>query len=109
MSSTFDYVQYVCDQLRGAGEITYKKMFGEYGVYCNGKIIGVVCDNQLFVKKTDAGALVYPDCEEAAPYPGATPHFLCGNLEDCGLMTVFISETCRALPEPKPKKKKQLS
>ena len=43
MSSTLDYVDYVCDQMRGAGEISYKKMFGEYGVYCNEKFIGVIC------------------------------------------------------------------
>lgn len=71
MSSTLDYVDYVCDQMRGAGEISYKKMFGEYGVYCNEKFIGVICDNQLYIKKTEAGALLYPGCEEAPPYEGA--------------------------------------
>ncbi len=106
MASSLDFVEYVREQLSGAGEITYKKMFGEYGVYCNGKIVGVVCDDQLFIKKTKAGAEVYPDCPEAAPYDGAKPHFLVDRVDDRALMTRFISATYDELPAPKPKKKK---
>ncbi len=106
MASNLEYVEYVCDQISGAGAITYKKMFGEYGVYCDGKVIGVICDNQFFVKKTASGALLIPNCEEAAPYTGAKPHMLIGDLDDRNLMTEFIAATCRELPMPKPKKKK---
>ncbi len=106
MASNLEYVEYVCDQISGAGAITYKKMFGEYGIYCDGKIIGVICDNQFFVKKTASGALLIPNCEEAAPYTGAKPHMLIGDLDDRNLMTEFIAATCRELPMPKPKKKK---
>ena len=55
MASDLDYVQYVCDQMREAGEITYKKMFGEYTIYCNSKVLGLICDNQVFIKPTTAG------------------------------------------------------
>ncbi len=106
MASSLDFVSYVCEQIRGAGESTYKKMFGEYGIYCNGKFIGVVCDDQFFVKKTGAGAAIYPDCGEASPYAGAKAHFVIDRIDDRELMTRFISATCQALPEPKPKKKK---
>ena len=68
MASNLEFVEYVCDQISGAGSITYKKMFGEYGVYCDGKVIGVICENQFFVKKTEAGAALCSDYEEAAPY-----------------------------------------
>ncbi len=106
MASNLEYVAYVCDQISGAGAITYKKMFGEYGIYCDGKIIGLICDNQFFVKKTASGALLIPNCEEAAPYTGAKPHMLIGDLDDRDLMTELIAATCRELPMPKPKKKK---
>ncbi len=106
MASDLNFVEYVCEQISGAGEITYKKMFGEYGVYCNGKIIGVICDNQFFVKKTTAGADICPGCEEAAPYTGAKAHFLIDDVENRDLMASFISATYSELPEPKPKKKK---
>lgn len=107
MASSLDFVEYVCGQIGGAGKITYKKMFGEYGVYCDGKIIGVICDNQFFVKKTEEGAAVCPDCEEAAPYTGAKAHFLIESVDDRDLMARFISATYDELPQPKPKKKKQ--
>ena len=106
MSSTLDYVDYVCDQMRGAGEISYKKMFGEYGVYCNDKFIGVICDNQLYIKNTEAGALLYPGCEEAPPYEGAKPHFLIDKVDDYDLMSRFIAATYQELPMPRQKKKK---
>lgn len=106
MASNLDFVEYVCEQMRDAGEITYRKMFGEYGVYCDGKIIGVICDGQLFVKKTKAGAEICPDCEEAAPYTGAKPHFLITCVDDREKLTKFISATCAELPAPKPRKKK---
>jgi len=108
MASSLDFVEYVCEQISGAGEITYRKMFGEYGVYCNGKIIGVICDNQFFVKKTEAGARIHPDCREANPYTGAKAHFVIDNVDDRNLMASFISATCDELPAPKPKKKKHI-
>lgn len=107
MASSIDFVEYVREQLSGAGEITCKKMFGDYGVYCNGKIVGVVCDDQLFIKKTKAGADAYPNCPEAAPYDGAKPHFLVDCIDDRALMTDFIAATYAELPALKPKKKKQ--
>lgn len=105
MASSLEFVQYVCEQISGAGEITYKKIFGEYGVYCNAKIIGLICDNQLFVKKTAAGASILPECEEASPYDGAKPHFLIESIEDRELISDFILATYEELPAPKPKKK----
>ncbi len=106
MASSLDFVEYVCDQIGNAGEIIYKKMFGEYGIYCNGKFIGVICDNQFFVKKTKAGAVICPDCEEGSPYEGAKAHFVIDSLEDRDLMARFITATYEELPAPKPKKKK---
>ncbi len=106
MASSLEYVEYVCGQISGAGSIVYKKMFGEYGIYCNGKMVGVICDNQFFVKKTVSGAALIPDCKEAAPYAGAKPHLLVECIDDQALMEAFISATYNALPMPGAKKKK---
>lgn len=51
MSTTMDYVEFVCGQIRDAWDVRYKKMFGEYMVYINDKPILLVCDNTVFVKK----------------------------------------------------------
>lgn len=37
MATTNEYIEYVCEQIKGVGEIRYKKMFGEFMVYVNDK------------------------------------------------------------------------
>lgn len=48
MASHPDFVNYVTEQLREAGVIRSRKMFGEYGLYCNDVFFGVICDDQFF-------------------------------------------------------------
>ena len=45
MASSTDFVQFITDQCAGAGDITTRKMFGDYGIYCDGKIFGLICDD----------------------------------------------------------------
>jgi len=68
MASKIEFVEFVVDQMKEAGTITYRKMFGEYGIYCDGKIFGVVCKDQLFLKITKKGKELFPKLEEAPPY-----------------------------------------
>ena len=107
MASKIEFVEYVADQLQHAGTITYRKMFGEYGFYCNGKFFAVVCGDQLFIKITEAGQKLCPNLPEAPPYKGAKNHFLLEDIEDQELLTKLATVTCRELPESKPKKKKE--
>ncbi len=104
MASRPEFVQYVADQCAAAGEITCRKMFGNYGIYLNGKIFGLICNDQLFIKVTQPGKELAPDCPLAPPYEGAKPHFLIEDLEDREFLTAFITATYDALPTPKPKK-----
>ncbi|MEG1196495.1 MAG: TfoX/Sxy family protein [Clostridia bacterium] len=106
MASTEEYVQYVCEQMSGAGTITYKKMFGEYTIYCDKKVLGLICDNQVFIKPTAAADAMMPTAARMPPYEGAKPHIVLDDLDDTAFLTAFIFATCRELPLPKPKKKK---
>ena len=106
MASKEEFVTYVTEQMKDGGEITCRKMFGEYGVYCDGKIFALICDDQLFLKITKEGRKICPDLQEALPYEGAKPYFLVEELDDRELMTRLVQETVKALPEPKKKKKK---
>ncbi|MHB8127310.1 MAG: TfoX/Sxy family protein [Desulfitobacteriaceae bacterium] len=96
----------MCDQISGTGGIIYKKMFGDYGIYCDGKIIGLICENQFFVKKTIVGAELLSSAEEAPPYANAKPHFVIECLENREFLADFIRKTCDELPATKPRKKK---
>lgn len=104
MASSLEFVQYVCDQLSGAGAVTSRKMFGDYALYYRGKVIGLVCDDSFFLKKTEAGRSLLPDCREAPPYAGAKPSFLVEELDDREAMARLVQATWEALPEPKKKK-----
>lgn len=107
MASNQEYVDYVVDQIENAGVITAKKMFGEYGVFSDGKIFALICDNKLFVKPTEGGREFIGKVVEAPPYPGAKPSFLIEDkVEDRDWISQLVSITVAELPEPKPKKKK---
>lgn len=79
-------------------------MFGEYAIYYHGKVVALICDNQLFVKITESGKKFVGSIKLAPPYPGAKPHFLIDEqLEDRNWLTQLIALTARELPEPKAK------
>ncbi len=81
-------------------------MFGEYAVYCEGKVVALICDNQLFIKPTEAGKSFIGDVVEAPPYPGAKPSFLIGeHIEDKEWISHLVRLTEKELPAPKPKKR----
>ena len=107
MASDLGFVQHICDQLHDVGEVSFKKMFGEYALYVGSKPVAFVCDNQLFLKPTDAGRAVLPNVVEGSPYPGAKPYFLLNeHLDDHELLSTLFQVTESALPTPKPKKPK---
>ena len=104
MASNPSIVQYIADQMARAGEITYKKMFGEYGLYCNGKFFAMVCDDRLLFKPTEGGRTLLGNPELHLPYPGAKPCFYIGNVDDHELLVALTKITCKELPVPKCKK-----
>jgi DNA transformation protein and related proteins len=107
MTSDLSFVEYVCDCLNSAGQVSFKKMFGEYAIYCDGKVVALVCDNQLFVKPTAAGRSTIANVMESPPYPGAKPYFLIGEqLDDSEWLSNLIRLTANELPAPKQKKPK---
>lgn len=110
MASDIGFVKYVVDQIESEYPVEFKKMFGEFVIYNNKKIVALVCDNIVFVKRTEAGRNFIGSVVEAAPYPGAKPSYLIeeGNLNDRVWMSKLIQLTENELPKPKPKKKTKL-
>jgi TfoX/Sxy family transcriptional regulator of competence genes len=108
VASDLAFVEFVADQLDRACDVSYRKMFGEYALYSNGKVVALICDNQLFVKPTAAGRSFIDEVVEAPPYPGAKPAFLVQDrVEDRAWLTELIVRTEQTLPKPKPKRKKE--
>jgi len=103
MSSSKDFVQYIADQCSGAGQITVRKMFGDYGIYCDGKIFGLICDDCFFVKMTKAGHAMLRTVELRQPYEGAKNYFFIPDVDDCDYLSALVRTTCSELPAPKKK------
>jgi TfoX/Sxy family transcriptional regulator of competence genes len=107
MATDKSFVDFVCEQLREAPEITTRKMFGEYALYSRGKVIALICDNQLFFKKTVSGEALLPRIIEGVPFPGAKSFFLVDDvLDDTDLLIRLVEATFKELPMPKVKKAK---
>ncbi len=106
MATKQSTVDFLVDQMRDAGQIRSRKMFGEYAIYCNGKVVALVCDDCLFVKPTVSGRNFIRNVTEAPPYPNAKLHFLIeeDRWEDLEWLSELIKKTCAELPEPKRKK-----
>lgn len=108
MATTQNFADFVSEQITDAGTILVKKMFGEYGIYSDGKIFGLICDNKLFIKPTSAGKAFMDAVVEAPPYPGAKMYYLIEEkLEDREWLSELVRITVAELPEPKPKAKKR--
>ncbi len=88
------------DQIAGAGAVSAKKMFGEYGIYCDEKLVALVCDDRFFVKISAAGKELLGEPEQASPYPGAKPWFLVsGDLwDEHALLSDLVKKTADQLP-----------
>jgi TfoX/Sxy family transcriptional regulator of competence genes len=106
MATTREYVEFVLDQIRGAGDVRYRKMFGEYMVYVNDKPVLLVCDNQVFVKPVQAVKEALKGAEMLPPYQGAKEHYLL-NIDDREKSLEVARILERVTPVPTPKKPKK--
>lgn len=106
MASDISFVKFVADQIELDCQVTYRRMFGEFGLYSRGKLFAVICDNRLFVKPTNEGRAFIGKVVEGVPYPGAKPRFLIEDrIEDGEWLSQLVRVTTAALPEPKKPKK----
>ncbi|WP_048440471.1 TfoX/Sxy family protein [Caenimonas sp. SL110] len=106
MASDLRTVLFIADQSGLGSRLIYKRMFGEYALYLDTKVVAFVCDNRLFLKPTDAGRALLGSPNEAPAYPGSKNYFLLEEeLESPSLLRAAFEVTEAALPLPKPKPK----
>jgi DNA transformation protein len=109
VASRQDTVDLITELMASAGDIRSHKMFGEYAVYLDDKVIAFVCDDQLFLKPTEEGRGVIGTPDEAPAYPGSKLYFRIpeDTWEDPDLLANLARVTADALPAPKPKRPKK--
>ena len=98
--SNSDLVQYIVEQASNAGEVSAKKMFGDYCLYCNGKPVGLICDNYLYLKplKQLEPLLHDDDRQMQPPYEGAKPHYVITDVDDRGYVSSLVKTVAELLP-----------
>ncbi|MEO6301110.1 MAG: TfoX/Sxy family protein [Paracoccaceae bacterium] len=108
MATSSATIAHILDTLAALPGLSARKMFGEYGLYLDAKIVGLVCDDTLFLKPTASAVPLLPDVEMAPPYPGAKPYMVCNELLDEPDLAIRVIRAVAAdVPEPKPKKPKR--
>ncbi len=106
MATSLDFINYVCEQISGIGNITYKKMFGEYMIYLNDKPVVIVCDNIAFVKKLDCIKDYMQNAHAGYPYDGAKEHYIL-DIDDAEFCKKIVIEIEKVTPLPKKKEIKK--
>lgn len=105
MATDRDFIDYLAEQIGLGDRLTHKKMFGEYALYVDGKVVAFACDNSLFVKPSAASAEFAPNLPMRPPYPGAKDYPVADEwLDDNERLRALILATAAAMPAPKPKR-----
>ena len=107
MASHPDFVEYVVDQLREAGNVRARKMFGEYGLFCDGTFFGVICDDQLFIKITPQGESAFPGLPKVPSHEGASDSFMIEEVDDPTMAVELTRITCEALRKATSQKRRK--
>ncbi|MBQ7213802.1 MAG: TfoX/Sxy family protein [Bacteroidales bacterium] len=103
MACNTGFVEYIADQCSGAGRISVRKMMGDYCIYCNGVLFGLICDNNLYIKVTEAGRTLLDEVVLRPPYDGAKDYFYIGDVDDRDYLARLVRVTLSALDRPKSK------
>ena len=106
MASSANFVKYICDSIAETGVVEAKRMFGGYGIYVNGKMALLVCDNTVFVKQWPCLAGLMADAETGAPYEGAREYYII-DADDQALLMKVIRTIEPVLEYPKKRRRKE--
>lgn len=106
MATERSFVDYVTEVAGLGSRLTHKKLFGEYALYLDGKVVAFACDNSLFIKPSRAVETLAPGLPKGPPYPEAKDYPIADELlDDPEALRRLIEETAALMPLPKPRKK----
>lgn len=108
MATSPKTIDFLLEQMAEAGKMTSRKMFGEYALYCDTKVVAFVCDDELFIKPTEAAREFIGEVIEKPAYPGSKMYFWISGeqWDDSEWLSDLIRASAASLPLPKPKKAK---
>ena len=100
-----EFNEYVRECFTEAGDIVIKPMMGGYLVYFNGKLIGDVCGDELFLKRTPTSDRLLAESELRYPYEESkTLMHVFDSFDDKALIQELLEGMYVELPASKKKK-----
>ncbi len=106
MSTTQDFADYILDSVNDK-KSSVTKMFGEYALYYDKKVVGLICDNTLFLKITDFSKKILEavKVKTGPAYPRSKDFYIVGEeiLEDNKLLKKIILGIWEDVPFKKKK------
>jgi TfoX/Sxy family transcriptional regulator of competence genes len=108
MATEKQTVDFLLKKLGSSEHFSTRAMFGEYALYADGKVVGLVCDDTLYVKITPASKELEKICEKGPPYPGAKDYYIVteDQLTDLRHLPKILFNIAESLPSKKKKSKK---
>ncbi len=109
MPTNKETIEFILAKLHDRDRFAARAMFGEYALYADGKVVGLVCDDLLYVKILPASQALERLCEKGEPYPGAKPHYLVeeGQLSTIENLRAILAAIAATTPEKRKTKAKR--
>lgn len=105
MSTDYSFVEYVLETASLGSRLMHKRLFGEFALYLDDKVIAFVCDNSVYIKPSQAVTTLVPDLPQGPPYPGAKDYPIADELlDDPDAFRRLLLQTAELMPPPKVKK-----
>ena len=107
MATSQHTMDIILENLADIPTIRTHKMFGEYALYCDDKVVGFVCDDRLLLKITPESTALVRTKATGKPYPGAKDYYHIdeNDWDDREYMQELVTATADSLPAAKPKKR----
>jgi DNA transformation protein len=107
MSTQKETVEFILEKLGEPKHFSVRAMFGEYALYADGKVVGLVCNDQLYVKILPASAELEDICEKDEAYPGSKKFYVVeeAQLSQLPNLSGILLDIAKSLPEKKSKKR----
>ena len=108
MATSKEIVEFILEKLDDK-RFTTRAMFGEYALYADGKVVALICDDQLYVKILPVSNALENECEKGEPYPSAKPHYLVteDQISQLEELPAILIDIAKSLPTPKKKPPKR--
>jgi len=108
MSTQKETVEFILEKLGERDRFSVRAMFGEYALYADGKVVGLIWNDQLYVKILPESKEVEDVCEKDEAYPGSKKYYVVEEVQLSKIKNLpeILLDIAKSLPEKKKKKNK---